>query len=353
MRNPDTPKILNYLKEKQHFGFKESYQLMLNLMENQFSASQIGAILYAYSQKDETPQEIAGFASAMRAKATPFPISKKIMVIDNCGTGGDGKRTFNISTASALLANAMGLKVIKHGNRSVTSNCGSADFLEALGFQINLPVEKMKKFFDQTGFAFLYAPLYHPAMKAVQQARKELGIPTIFNLLGPLTNPAPITHKVIGVCKPNLVDLVAQALLHLNIQRGLVFWGEPGIDEVSICGITRMALIDKGKIQTWNFSPDQVGLKVNLINGLSGGSPEKNAHLFNELLKGKKIRGTLGRAVILNTAFLVWLLYPEKNLREIYQRIEDRIRSGEAYKKIQNLIIFNQSFNDLKKGEEK
>jgi len=346
MLNPETPEILNYLMEKHHYGFEESYQLMINLMENQFSASQIGAILYAYSQKGETPQEIAGFAAAMRAKAIPFPIQQKIMVIDNCGTGGDGKRTFNISTASALLAYAMGLKVIKHGNRSVTSNCGSADFLEALGFQINLPTEKMKKFFDQTGFAFLYAPLYHPAMKAVQQVRKELGIPTIFNLLGPLTNPAPITHKVVGVCKPNLVDLVAQALLQLNIQRGLVFWGEPGIDEVSICGFTRMALIEKGKIQTWDFSPEQVGLGVNSINGLSGGSPEKNAHLFHELLQGKKTKKALGKAVILNTAFLVWLLYPKNNLREIYQNIEDLIISGEAYKKIQNLIVFNQSFKD-------
>ncbi len=346
MLNPKIPEILNYLMEKHHYGFEESYQLMINLMENQFSASQIGAILYAYSQKGETPQEIAGFAAAMRAKAIPFPIQQKIMVIDNCGTGGDGKRTFNISTASALLAYAMGLKVIKHGNRSVTSNCGSADFLEALGFQINLPTEKMKKFFDQTGFAFLYAPLYHPAMKAVQQVRKELGIPTIFNLLGPLTNPAPITHKVVGVCKPNLVDLVAQALLQLNIQRGLVFWGEPGIDEVSICGFTRMALIEKGKIQTWDFSPEQVGLGVNSINGLSGGSPEKNAHLFHELLQGKKTKKALGKAVILNTAFLVWLLYPKNNLREIYQNIEDLIISGEAYKKIQNLIVFNQSFKD-------
>ena len=352
MINPDTPKILNYLMGKNHYSFEEAYSLMMNIIENQFSASQIGAILYAYSQKGETPQEIAGFASAMRTKATPFPISKKMMVIDNCGTGGDGKKTFNISTASALLAYTMGLKVIKHGNRSVTSNCGSADFLEALGFQINLPVEKMKKFFDQTGFAFLYAPLYHPAMKAVQQVRKELGIPTIFNLLGPLTNPAPITHKVIGVCKPNLVDLVAQTLLQLNVHRGLVFWGEPGIDEVSVCGITRMALIDKGKIQTWDFSPDQVGLKVSLINGLSGGSPEKNAYLFNELLQGKKIKGTLGRAVILNTVFLVWLFYPENNLREIYQSIEDCIRSGVAYKKIQNLIVFSQSFKN-EKGEEK
>ncbi|QPM66861.1 anthranilate phosphoribosyltransferase [Atribacter laminatus] len=346
MLNPETPKILNYLMEKQHYDFEESYRLMMNLMENQFSASQIGAILFAYSQKGETPQEIAGFASAMRAKATPFPITQKITVIDNCGTGGDGKRTFNISTASALLAYAMGLKVIKHGNRSVTSNCGSADFLEALGFQINFPADKMKRFFDLTGFAFLYAPLYHPAMKAVQQVRKELGIPTIFNLLGPLTNPAPITHKVIGVCKSNLVDLVAQTLLHLNIQRGLVFWGEPGIDEVSICGITKMALIEKGKIQTWDFSPEQVGLKVNSINGLFGGNPEKNVHLFHELLQGEKTKETLGRAVILNTAFLVWLLYPEKNLGEIYRNIEDLIRSGEAYKKIQNLIIFNQSFND-------
>jgi anthranilate phosphoribosyltransferase len=346
MLNPETPKILNYLMEKQHYGFEESYRLMMNLMENQFSASQIGAILCAYSQKGETPQEIAGFAAAMRAKATPFPIAQKIKVIDNCGTGGDGKRTFNISTASALLAYAMGLKVIKHGNRSVTSNCGSADFLEALGFQINLPADKMKRFFDQTGFAFLYAPLYHPAMKAVQEVRKELGIPTIFNLLGPLTNPAPITHKVIGVCKPNLVDLVAQALLQLNIQKGLVFWGEPGIDEVSICGITRMALIEKGKIQTWDFSPEQIGLKVNSIIGIAGGKPKKNARLFHELLQGKKTKETLGRAVILNAAFLVWLLYPENNLGKIYRSIEDLILSGEAYKKIQNLIVFNQSFND-------
>jgi len=176
--------------------------------------------------------------------------------------------------------------------------------------------------------------------------RKELGIPTIFNLLGPLTNPAPITHKVIGVFEPNLVDLVAQALLHLNIQKGLVFWGEPGIDEVSICGITRMALIEKGKIQTWDFSPEQIGLKVKSINGLFGGNPEKNAYLFHELLQGKKTKETLGRAVILNAAFLVWLLYPENNLVEIYQSIENLIRSGEAYKKIQNLIVFNQSFND-------
>jgi len=193
MMRVELPKILTGFMEGQSLGFYESYQLMHYLMEERCTPSQIGAILYAYGLKGESPPEIAGFAVAMKEKATPFPVVQKTIVIDNCGTGGDGKRTFNLSTASALIAYTMGLKIVKHGNRSVTSSCGSADFLEALGFRVDLPVDKMKQYFDQTGFAFLYAPLYHPAMKVVQQVRKELGIRTIFNLLGPqiLTSSIP------------------------------------------------------------------------------------------------------------------------------------------------------------------
>jgi len=336
--NQDLPEILNGLMERRNYGFEESYQLMSSLMDERFSSSQISAILCAFRFKGETSQEIAGFASAMRDKAIPFPIGKNMMAIDNCGTGGDGRGTFNISTASALLAHAMGLKVIKHGNRSVSSHCGSADFLEALGLRIDLPAERMRYFFDQTGFAFLYAPLYHPAMKVVQQVRKELGIRTVFNLLGPLTNPAPITHKVVGVYKPDLVEPVAQALLRLGVRRGIVFWGEPGIDEVSISGVTRIALIDQGSIRNWEFHPEQIGLTTCPIEEITGGNPQTNARLFLDLLQGEDTQGTLGRIVILNTAFLVWVVYPEFRLRDLYIQIETLLTSGMAREKIQHLI---------------
>jgi len=338
--NREIPEILDDLMERRDYGFKESYALMSHLMEERFSDSQVGAILCAFRFKGETPQEIAGFASAMRDKAIPFPLTNDTVAIDNCGTGGDGKGTFNISTASALLANAMGLKVVKHGNRSVSSRCGSADFLETLSIRIDLPVEKMQRFFDETGFAFLYAPLYHPAMKAVQKVRKELGIRTVFNLLGPLTNPAPISHKLVGVYKAELVEPVAHALAQLGIQRGMVLWGEPGIDEVSVCGITRIALIENNTIQTMEFHPEQIGLKTCPIEELSGGNPHANAQLFYHLLQGD-LRGTLRTAVVLNTAFLIWLVQPEFSLHDAFTQTETIIDSGKAREKIRQMIILS------------
>ncbi|MEI6156943.1 MAG: anthranilate phosphoribosyltransferase [Atribacterota bacterium] len=333
--------ILNDLCAGNHFSFDGAGEFMEQVMDGQFTPSQTGAMLCALRLKGETPDEIAGFALAMREKAIPFPLESNVQVMDNCGTGGDKKKTFNISTSAALLACALGLKIVKHGNRSVSSLSGSADFLEALGIRIDLPPENMKKLFEETGFAFLYAPLYHPAMKAVQQVRRELGIRTIFNILGPLTNPALVSYKMIGVYDELLVLPLAQALAKMGVCRGLVYWGQPGMDEISLSGTTKMAFVEKNTVRTFDFHPEELHFAQKPWEELRGGTPQENAHLFDSLLQGTN-KGTIRESMVLNTAFLAWVSDPSKNLEDIVQEVEGVIDSGKALQKMKQLVRESQ-----------
>lgn len=232
---------------------------MDEIMEGEATPAQIAAFLVALRMKGETAEEIAGFVEAMRARVTPVRSSRENLV-DTCGTGGDSFKTFNISTAAAFVAAATGITVAKHGNRAVSSACGSADVLEALGVRINLSPERMGEALDEVGLAFLFAPTLHPAMKHAGPVRKELKLRTVFNVLGPLTNPAGARHQVVGVYSRELVPLIGEALAQLGSERAVVVHGEPGTDEVSPIGVTHFCVVESGKARLGEWTPAELGL---------------------------------------------------------------------------------------------
>ncbi|MDK2897198.1 MAG: anthranilate phosphoribosyltransferase [Candidatus Atribacteria bacterium] len=335
------PEVIDYLVSGSKLNFVDSLTLMEKIMEGKLTSSQISAILCALRMRGEDSEEIAGFASAMRERAIHFDLPPEMMVADNCGTGGDGKRTFNFSTASALIALAAGLKMVKHGNRSISSRCGSADFLEAMGIPVKIGPDKMKSLFDQTGFAFLFAPLYHPATGIVQPIRKELGIRTIFNLLGPLTNPAPVRYQLVGVYSKELLQPVAQALLRIGVQRAAVVWGEPGIDEISIVGESFLFLVEGNNISSRQIHPEEFGYPPGPLASIQGGEPKENVEIFWSILKNET-KGPLRAALVLNTAFLLWVSEQSDSLSQAIEQTEELLTSGQALKKVQQLVRTSQ-----------
>ncbi len=326
----------------------QAYTLMYNLMQGNFTPAQIGAILGALRIRGEKKEELLGFAQAMRDFAVPFSIPSGAFVADNCGTGGDEKCTLNISTGAALLAFALGVPVVKHGNRSVSSRSGSADFLENLGFPIDLPKDSMEKLFAWTGFAFLYAPLYHPAMRTVQGVRKELGVRTVFNILGPLTTPCSIAYKMVGVYDPRLLEPVAYVLPLLGVRRGLILWGEPGVDEVSVSGTTHCVLVDGEGVHAFTFHPRELGLSVYPVEAVRGGDASDNVRIFLEVLKGER-QGAHRDALVLNAAFLVWLAERAKTIPQAFKQVMEVIQSGKALAKVQELVAVARG---IREGEE-
>ncbi len=248
----------------------ESRAVMTEVLTGKCTDAQIAALLIALHMKGETVEEIVGFAEAIRAEATPLDLHKnktldvsgteRDALVDTCGTGGDTSGTFNISTATALVTAGAGVRVAKHGNRSISSKCGSADVMEALGVKIDLPPGRIAACLEEVGIAFLYAPAMHSAMKYVQPARRELRLRTVFNLLGPLTNPAQATCQVVGVYSADLVEKLAEALSMLGLQRALVVHGCDGLDEVTITGPTRVGEVRRGQVHTYEVTPEEFGL---------------------------------------------------------------------------------------------
>ncbi|MGQ9473863.1 MAG: anthranilate phosphoribosyltransferase [Candidatus Caldatribacteriaceae bacterium] len=330
-------KILERLIGGGRLSEEESYLVMQGIMEGSFTPLQIGAILSLLRTRREEGEELAGFVRAIRERAVPFVIPEAEAVADNCGTGGDGAGTFNISTASALLAVSLGVKIVKHGNRSVTSHSGSADFIERLGIKIEVSPSAMQTLFDQTGFAFLYAPLYHPAMRAVQEVRRELKIRTVFNLLGPLVNPCAIHYKLVGVYDPGLLEPVGKVLLHLGVKRGLVVWGEPGMDEVSLVGESKMALVEGGSLHFFSFHPQEVGLEVCKLSDLGGGNPQENVEVFWKILRNE-YGGPLRDALLINAAFLVWLSEQAASVSDALKALDEALKSGRVLQVVEDII---------------
>src|SRR5512142_1718004 len=249
---------------------EEAREVMGSILRGEATDSQIGAFLVSLSMKGETVEEIVGFAQAIRAAATPLKLHKdhaldvsgteRDALVDTCGTGGDASGTFNISTATALVVAGAGVRVAKHGNRSVTSKCGSADVVEALGVKLTLPPARVAACLDEVGIAFLFAPALHSAMKYVQPARRELRLRTVFNLLGPLTNPARASAQVVGVYSADLVEKLARALCMLGLRRALVVHGSDGLDEITITGPTRVAEVRDGQVRVYEITPRDFGL---------------------------------------------------------------------------------------------
>lgn len=271
------------------------------IMEGDVSDVQIAGFLTALKVRGETEQEIAGAAAAMRERALPFPAANLEGALDTCGTGGDEAQTVNVSTLAALIAAGAGAKVPKHGNRSVSSKCGSADLLTELGVKIDVSPGTAARCLDEAGFAFLFAPLYHPAMKAVAPVRQELGFRTLFNLIGPLCNPAGVRRQLLGVFNRELVPVMAGVLSRLGVDRAMVVSSHDGLDEISICAPTTVAQVyGDGQIKVINLEPRKFGFPTRDANVIQGGTPQENAVISMEMLNGA--HGPVRDAVVLNAA---------------------------------------------------
>src|ERR1700724_2903288 len=283
---------------RQSLSREEARSVMAQVLAGKCGDAQIAALLVSLHMKGETVEEIVGFAEAIRAAAAPLGLrpdhtldvsgTGRDALVDTCGTGGDASGTFNISTATALVVAGAAVRVAKHGNRSVTSKCGSADVMEALGVRITLAPARLAACLEQVGIAFLFAPAVHSAMQHVQAARRELHLRTVFNLLGPLTNPARATAQVVGVYSAELVEKLAEALSMLGLHRVLVVHGLDGLDEITITGPTRVAEAREGIIRTYEVTPEEFGLQRATLEEISGGDASHNAGLIREVLAGHR-----------------------------------------------------------------
>jgi anthranilate phosphoribosyltransferase len=314
---------------------QESIDIFNEIMSGNATNAQIGAIVVALAIKKETPEEITGAAMVMREKATKVIPASSEHVVDTCGTGGDGAHTFNISTAAAFVAAGAGAVVAKHGNRSVSSKCGSADVLEALGISINITPEKTKECLDETGICFLFAQSLHAAMKHASAPRRELGIRTIFNILGPLTNPALAPSQVLGVFSPELTGILAEVLKNMGTKKAYVIHGLDGLDEITTCAPTKISELSDKKIKTYEISPEQFGLKRAVKNDMAGGTASENAEILKGIFNGEK--GPRRDIVVLNAAYALAAAEvaptPEKGIEMACESID----SGAAMEKLRML----------------
>ncbi len=278
--------FLQKLFQGETLSIEEAEAAMQAMMRSEASPEEMAGFLGAIASRGETVAEIVGCARAMRRQGRLLKLEREDL-IDVCGTGGDGADTFNISTCNALILASAGLGVAKHGNRAVSSRAGSADVLEALGIRIDLSVEEAADCLDKKGFAFLFAPLYHPAMKSVAAVRKSLGVRTLFNILGPLCNPAQVKRQVVGVFAEKWLDPVAEALQNLGTQEALVVWGSDGLDEISLGGVTHAVHLKDGQRRRIALSPQDFGLRTQPLSEVKGGDKQANARMIEEILEGQ------------------------------------------------------------------
>ena len=324
-----------------HLTIEQSIGVFSEIMNGNATDAQIAAFIVALRMKGESADEITGAASVMREKATHVIPDVNTGTVDTCGTGGDGANTFNISTAAALVAAGAGAVVAKHGNRSVSSKCGSADVLEMLGVSVTIPPEKMKECLDSVGISFLFAPSLHKAMKYAIGPRKEIGIRTIFNVLGPLTNPALAQAQVLGVFSPELTETMATVLNNIGSKRAFVVHGMDSLDEISISAATRVSEVKDGTIKTYEIQPEDFGIPQAPLSAITGGTPSENAEIIKGILAGK--RGPQRDIVVLNAAFALAASGIAPTPHDGIQKAVASIDSGAASAKLQNLISFTNS----------
>ncbi|MBW1782365.1 MAG: anthranilate phosphoribosyltransferase [Deltaproteobacteria bacterium] len=317
------------------------------------TSAQIAAFVTALRLKGETLDEITGAAKAMRDRATKMNLNNHLVnidrdeinvedetILDTCGTGGDGTNTFNVSTATALVAAGGGVKVAKHGNRAVSSLCGSSDVLENLGVNLDITATDVERCIREVGIGFLYAPLFHSAMKHAVGPRQEIGIRTIFNLLGPLTNPAGASAQVLGVYEPQLTEKMALVLNRLSTREAFVVCGEGTFDEISICGPTKVSHMKNGDVRTYEMTPEEFGFSRAPIEAIKGGNPRENAQIIRDIVDGEK--GPKRDMVILNSAAAFVATGLASEFREGFERANDSIDSGRAREKLDRLVQFTQ-----------
>ncbi len=319
---------------------EEAAQVMEEIMGGGVTPAQFGAFVTALRLKGETVEEIAGLARTMRAKT--IRVMTADPVIDVVGTGGDGSNTFNISTAAAFVVAGAGLRVAKHGNRAMSSQCGSADVLEALGVKIELTAEQVQRCLEEVGIGFMFAPSFHPAMKYAAAPRREIGIRTVFNILGPLTNPADARTYLLGVADGSLVEKLALVLQSLGCHHALVVHGEDGLDEITITGKTQVCELKEGSTNSYAVSPEEFGLSRASLDSLKGGTVDENAALLRSILSGNP--GPQRDAVIMNAAAALVAGDMAPSLQQGLGLARDAIDSGRALAKLEKLIEFSQSF---------
>jgi len=326
--------LLEKLHRREDLTAEEASGAMAEIMEGRAQPAQIAGFLVALGMKGERPSEIVGLARAMRARATR--LSRTFApVFDTCGTGGDRAHTFNVSTVAALVLAAAGIRVAKHGNRSVSSRCGSADLLEALGVNIAAPPEVVERCLDQAGIAFFFAPTFHPSMRHAALARKELGIRTAFNLLGPLTNPAGATRQLVGVPRPELTELVARSLALLGAERAWVVHGADGLDEISTTGYTKVSECRGGAVNTFYVHPSGFGLPRAAPADLRGGEASENAEIARRVLGGEK--GPARDIVLLNVGVSLLIAGAVATVPDGIARAAMAIDSGAASGSLEKL----------------
>jgi anthranilate phosphoribosyltransferase len=325
------------LADRSSLTEQEAESVMLEIIDGGATPAQIAAYLMGLRLKGETVEEIAGSVRAMRAKAVRIAVGDPL-VVDTCGTGGDGAQTFNISTATALVVAGAGLTVAKHGNRSVSSKSGSADVLLALGVKIDASTERVADCINEVGIGFLFAPLYHGAMKHCAGPRQDMGIRTMLNLLGPLTNPAGATIQVLGVYESRLAALLGNVLMHLGSQHCFVVHGMDGLDEITLTGKTQISEAKGGILSNYLLDPEEFGLTRVSAKQLAGGTPQENAAITRDLLQGRK--GPKRDIVCLNAAPALVAGRKASNLQEGFILAGQAIDSGAAAEKLDRLIAF-------------
>lgn len=326
---------LQQLSEGKKLSGEEAARAMEHIASGRATDAQVGAFLAAIRIRGENAEEIATFGKVLQQHSVSIRPQVPGPLVDTCGTGGDGCRTFNISTAAAIVAAGAGVPVVKHGNRSVSSSCGSADVLEALGVRVDLPPERVCRVVEETGIGFLFAPKFHPAFRNVAKARRELGFYTVFNVLGPLLNPAGAHSRLMGVYSPALVRTLAEALHRLGATRAMVVHGA-GLDEITITGPTQVAELVEGAIREYRIVPGEFGIPLSGMDALMGGTPSENAAIILRVLKGED--GAMHDVVVMNAGAAIYLGGKAKNMGEGIGLARKSISSGAALSTLEQLI---------------
>lgn len=331
-------KAIQKVVEKKDLTLDESKEVFEIIMSGRATDAQIAGFLIALRMKGETVDEITGAALIMRAKASSIHPKVSGLIVDTCGTGGDKKNTFNISTTAAFVISGAGIAVAKHGNRSVSSKSGSADVLKSLGINIDLTPEKVEKCIEEIGMGFMFAPVFHGAMKHAINARRELGVRTIFNILGPLTNPANADSQVIGVYDENLIEKMAEVLKNLGVKHAFIVHGN-GLDEITTDGVTKVCELKDGVIKKYEITPTDLGFKISSNEDLLGNSPDDNANITINILKGID-KSAKRDIVVLNAAAAIVAAGKAKDFKEGIIIAQESIDSGNAFKKLESLKEF-------------
>ena len=328
--------ILATLAAGEHLTALQASMAMEKIATGTATDAQVAAFITALRMKGETADEITGIVRELQRHAITIRPGVHGRLVDTCGTGGDGARTFNISTAAALVAAGAGVPVVKHGNRSVSSSSGSADVLEALGVNLDLPPERVQAIVEETGIAFLYAPAFHPALRYAAAARKDLGFPTVFNLVGPLLNPAGASARLCGVYSPALISRFATTLAALGTEHAMVVHGH-GLDEITVCGPTAVAEIDRGTVRLYTIDPEDYGIPRAPLADLAGQSPRENACVIRHILSGKK--GAARDVVAMNAGAAIYLGGEAPDFADGIEHAYESIDAGAAREKLDALIL--------------